>query len=458
MPQARRFDIHPFMLALCIAILCACSTPGRPLPPGTIEASSTPLPNWTGGNPGELCPSGQRCVVGQFTDATSKAQALESARTNAYLQLAQQAFPVQLIQRYQSERTSDDVQVSEALQAEVLGHLTGANNLEQAWIQRIRHEVNGSYPVYDGWALVAIDSHTLQGLYQKEIQRTKTEVSTMSNSLQKLSRQAEIDPPHLLSAMTELEAMRQRLPKLQPIPETERLARDIQTKQNHFMQQLQIRQISTERKGETNNLKLSVNFNKQALPSFPLSIQSDCLPNDLKQTTSPSGEVQIAVQAPSYFQGCTVHLQSELLPPWSQELLIKPAFSCLQVNLIPKLDGWNGNSLNRKIKQKKDQLTEPLLNRAAACQSSSKTGLQVILTLAGELSKPRRVGGKVQQCSGQATLQVTIADSTGKMLQQQSRSVRIQALGLNSKQIVNNAAENFMKQLAPILREWADGL
>lgn len=426
-----------------IASFQSCTTT-RPLPPGTIEASSAALPMWSSGETGDTCPLGNTCVVGAISGVASRDAALTGARNKAYLQLIEMAFPVDVSQNYLLHRSNDSVAVDERTQAEVFGRLQGAILLDSHWAKRMLYSADGGHAVYDGLALVAIPTPRLKELYPAELRRSAQRSSELMAQLGAMLATISGPSPassQIAAAAAVAKEAAEVLPTLQDCKEKAQLSGQLQAMLLRLNTLVTVDLVGVEH--DFQSRRVTAKFRLRAAGSVAVGVPVSVLitePEGQGQVQSRSdsnGEFSVDLPLTNLLSGNKLAVQPYGLPAATVSVDVPPAVACAELSKVFKVSGYLSAELGGAFAGCTTGLAIGLAAALPTCSSASPSdgAATVRLEVKGSVANPTQRTAELFICGAQFQAFVAVKVGTSVVAEFSSPVTNIQAAGRNAAQL-----------------------
>jgi len=434
-----RLDVA--LIAVAVAGF-ACTVGGIRLPPGAVEAADREMPLWTKDPRGKACPPARLCVAGTATGTATLAEAQQGARYNAYLQLAERAFPVQVVQKYRGERHNDEQSVTEETRTELLGRLKGAEILHEFWVRRHVYNVQGVKDAYDGHALVAIDPARLPTLYEDEMRRTREEARTLLASLGRAGAALTgpaVQAADVASAVAACQDAGRRLSGLQDCPEKTEVAGalDVLARRADGLMQIELAAVAPRPGARVLLASLSVRTSGVPLAGFPLLIGVEGRDDGVREVrTDPSGVAQTDIPLASRLAPCTLRVSLPGIPSVVRALPVPAQADCVRLRWAIDTSGFLGDEIRTALYRRTTEIEAGVGSRARTCgPDAGARALDVTVTLASSLNQPAALGQGVRMAGGRARIRVDATIGPEGALSRTFPDESIKGMGLDSGQI-----------------------
>jgi hypothetical protein len=440
------------------------------------------MPPWSGGLTqeavGNWCPKGESCVVGIAHGLTDTATALKSARVNAYVQLAERVFPVHVAARFQSVETLTDSTATEATTTELVGRMRDARVLEEFWVKRQSYDVRGGFVVYDGWALVAVNTVRLRQLYEEEVARSMTEASAVQEPLRRaiavVDNSATASPQDYVSAIVAMKAAQARLSALQDVAgkvDSEQLWVELFQRLDSKIK-ASISVDSYNLPGKTAEINLEVNAGGVGLPSVGVVIVAECKQVDGKiarfekeLVTDETGLVSVEVPIGSWLKPCPTEYFLRDVPLLRRSIPITMPWKCLNFRLDWAVRGYLEDEVKSAVVSREAELRGLVSASATLCgREVSGTAddhcasADIVLHLSGSLGNPVRVGGTTLRIGGTAVVGLLLRFAGQEFGKRDARSEAVAGLGANAEQMAQGLSERIYSMAEQTIKEMVSQL
>jgi hypothetical protein len=400
-------------LLICAA-LAGCGAPARGLPPGTLEAAGPALPSWSGGLTQESlaasCPRGEACVVGLAHGFADAPTALKAARVNAYVQLAERVFPVQVAARFHSVETLEGSSASEAITTELVGRMRDTRVLEEFWLKRRSHDLKGAHQVFDGWVLVAAEPQALAALYQDEVRRSLETARELGARLQAALDELRGTPAPgdaVVRGLALLKDARQALEALQEVVGRAEARAGLEALERRVGALLEVRAGTPDVALAAHRLRVPLTLSAGRAPLAGVVLQVG-RPGGVDLTslvTDRSGVVQVELTVPAWLAPGELEVVPVDAPALARRLPLPVPWTCVRAGQEWRVGGPLGAQVLALVQARGPEGATALAASTRACSGAPSPAREAALTLVVSVntSQVRRQGKVAEICGAEGT-------------------------------------------------------
>lgn len=448
------FRLFP-VIALAVA---GCATT-KALPSGAVEAPDRKMPPWVleaSAHPG--CTSNMSCAIGSSSGVEHRDQAVRAARYSGFVSLAGLAFPVDIVQQYRDERRIDGDIVSESISADLAGRLTGAEVLDEFWVKRRVHSIDGYREVFDGWALVAIDTVTLKSLYGREKARSRTEAAEIAQRISESTRllaSDTLDAQALVRGLSLWNASSSQLASLQDTPEKTAAITAQQDLSHVLSNAIDIRVLESIPNVADSEvtLQLEVVANGDPVPSLALTRDDRCVSHGTGSIVSDAeGRFAATVRYPARRESCEVALRFTQMPSLVRRIQLGPLLQVEQVSATVDFQGVLGGNLAAAVRDRVTSLAQTFSRRGHVSMSAAGPA-HVQVQVRGRLNNPTHRNSRLLTCGGEFFVDVNLFLHGRIVMTRSSGPKPLRLAGLDNGQLVAGAAAELLRVVETFISE-----
>jgi len=428
------------IVGVCILVY-SCATTSS-LPPGVVDSSEKELPEWTKDtSQTDGCSAGYICVVGTSSGLATKEQALRKARFAGYLRLAERAFPIEIVQDYKARRDSDQGSVSEELAANLSGRLKGAQSLAEFWVKRRVYDVSGFQEVFDSWALVKMKQKTLEGLFKREMERTRNEGDAIRQVLTSLENAIE-SGTEACSSFSEwaqiLSEAEKRIGSFQNSETKSELRRQIALIKNRLSSVFSVNVVGSRKDFIKRRVQVSLGAfaNGVRICGAELSVESSCIPLPAVKKTDSNGEVGIWLVPLGFLHKCEIKVALGAIDSISVNLAVPSLVDRVVKEFAADISGYSSDAV-RAVLQKEAFVVLRESSSDFAVRVNGGDELHLRITVEGRIEQARRISRRAYLAGGSLVFQMigVVGDVVVSRVTSQPKVIK--GVGLDGSQILD---------------------
>ncbi|MFB6262503.1 MAG: hypothetical protein ABEL76_02585 [Bradymonadaceae bacterium] len=365
----RRWRATGTLLAACLAVgaalAAACShsqTREEKLTEQALNASDTDLPDWMFDGADSACPTGHTCVIGRSSGAVSRSRAISASEADAYRQLAERAFPVEVrgqlsFRREQSSRRGETTRSSTTkvqTQTRVAGRIREAEVVDHAWIERREYTETGSREIYEAWSLIAMETAQLETLYEEEKRRSERRISELTarvrDSIDALETRAK--PADVRAGIVSHREVTAEMEGLLEVSGYDELASQLDRLETALAERVRLVFTGAEYDFGTRRVRVDVELLADGEPvsGVELAAEATCASSPPSVgTTSPEGTTSSQVELETLFADCNLRVWPAGAEGLSAERKLGPIATCFDIDSRVSLSGPIGDDLQSEL-------------------------------------------------------------------------------------------------------------
>lgn len=448
---------------VCLIVGTAgCQTtrsPTEKIQASAIETSHRELPRWiVDGEPGEKCPPRHTCVVGRIEAAPARGEAIDAAKTNGYRLLAEKAYPVEIASKMQvrtdySSTEQNETAVDEQVRASVSGRLREADVLETVWVRRRDYRVDGAEEVYDAWALTAMQTSTLDSLYEREKRRSAKEIDELRERIGAVQEKLD-GRPAVEDWRRGLEAFRRasdELPNLQPVDGREQLASETRLLGETLTGALETRieVVGWRAADKEATVRVAARMQGEPVAGIEYRAGSPCFESSRTlEATDTGGDAEADIEFESYLAPCEVTVHPAGLEGASQGERIGPVATCVRVDISGSVHGYAAEFFRERLGGRVRRVVDRHLDgRQALCREGGnrRRPLELRAGMELEFGEPSRVSGRDVWRSGGPAEARLVAAMGGAERELVAESTTLNGFGQDHEQLRRGLLESATK-------------